>query len=122
MRKTKQQIADEWCHDNGAAKIDIKEKDISLFDGGLFSVEAKKIKRHKIVGYKKLENGNTQVLFSKKRIVPCVDYTAIFWIEELDETIDYLKSMKKMLNGINMKTEQVWKKKLAEELKKGDKK
>ena len=38
-----------------------------------------------------------------------MDYMkAVFWFEELDETINYLKRMKKMLNKIGVKT--TWKK------------
>ena len=100
----KETIIQKWIENNGACRIDIKNRDIILYDGGLFSIESKKVKRKKIVGYKKLPNGNSQVIFSKKATIPDVDYEATMWISELDETINYFKRMKKMLNKIGFKT------------------
>ena len=44
-----------------------------------------------------------KLLFSKKKYTD-VDYYANLWIEELDETIDYLRSMRKMLRGLGYDT------------------
>lgn len=101
----KKTIIQKWKEKNGAADFDLKNRDIILYDGGLFSIEAKKIKGHKIIGYKKLPDGNVQILFSKKKCINDVDYRAYLWFEELDETIRYLKRMKRMLNKIGYKTD-----------------
>jgi hypothetical protein len=97
-------IMEEWISKNGACSFDYKNKDIILPDGGLFSVEKKKYMARKIIGYKKLPNGFIEVLFSKKKMVPSEKYEATIWMSELDETIRYLKSMKRMLNKIGIKT------------------
>lgn len=83
----------------------MKNKDVIFPDEGLFSIESKKIKLPKITGHKKLKNGNSQVLFSKRKYVN-TDYKATLWFEELDETINYLKRMKRMLNKLGYKTKR----------------
>ena len=94
----------KWQSKNGACYFDYKNRDIILPDGGLFSIEKKKYMAHKIIGYKKLPNGNTKILFSKKKLIPSETYEATVWMSELDETINYLKRMKKMLNSMAIKT------------------
>jgi len=101
--KQKRKIIDKWIWDNGAAKFDLKTRDIILCDGGLFSIEKNPIKLHKITGWKELPNGNSQAIFSKKKYKDN-EYAAVFWFEELDENIEYLKRMKKMLNSIGYDT------------------
>jgi len=104
ITKKDKEIMENWIENNGACYFDYKNKDIILPDGGLFSIEKKKYMARKIVGYKKLPNRNTQVLFSKKRLIPSEKYEAAIWMQELDETINYFKSMKRMLNKIGIKT------------------
>lgn len=103
-KMNKQKIIEEWIKKNGCAGFDLKNRDIILYDGGLFSIEKKKVKRSKIVGYKKLPNGSVQILFSKKKTVPYEDYSAVMWFEDIEETIGYFKRMKEMLNKIGYKT------------------
>lgn len=102
--KTKKQIIGEWIATNGGCDFDLKGRDIILYDGGLFSIEAKPIKFKKIIGYKNLPDGGRQVIFSKKKLVKSTEYKAYLWFEELNETINYLRRMKKMLNRIGFKT------------------
>lgn len=105
MKKTnRQKIIEEWIKRNGCAGFDLKNKNIILYDGGLLSIEKKKVKRSKIIGYKKLPDGYTRILFSKKKTVPSEEYSAILWFEEVEETINYFKRMKKMLNKLGYKT------------------
>jgi len=99
----KKKIVEQWIKDNGAASFDFKKKDIWLWDGGLFSVEKEPVMRSKVIGHKKLPNGMTEVLFSKKKYKD-FDLKAVFWMEELDETINYFQRMKKMLNKLGYKT------------------
>ena len=97
-------VMKKWIINHGACSFDYKNHDILLGDGGLFSIEKTKYMAHKVLGYKKLQNGNSEVIFSEKRTVPAERYDAVLWMEELDETISYLKSMKRMLNKLGVKT------------------
>lgn len=115
--KTKQKIVDKWIRDNGAASFEFKTRSITLYDGGLWSIEKKKVKRHKIIGYKKLKNGGSEVLFSKKKIVPGEEYMAILWMNELHETILYLQRMERMLNKVGCKTKQEFRKEFIKRIK-----
>lgn len=98
-------VMKKWISRNGACYFNCKNHDIILPDGGLFSIEKKKYMARKILGYKKLPNGNSRVIFSKKKIVPSETYEATIWMEELDETINYLRRMKKMLNKLGIRTD-----------------
>ena len=102
--KKKGEIIKEWVKNHGAASFDLKKRDIILHDGGLFTIETKKIKLRKIIGYKRHPNGISEVLFSKKKIIPSAEYTAVVWLEELDETIAYFKNMKRMFNKLGYNT------------------
>ena len=104
INKTKKKIIEDWIIHHGAANFDLKKRDIILPDGGLFSIEKEKYKARKIIGHKKLPNGNVEILFSKKKLIPSERYKATFWFQELDETISYFKRMKKMLNKLGYKT------------------
>ncbi len=103
MNKSQKKITQVWIEKNGACRFDLKNKDIHLYDGGLFSIEKEKILLPKIIGTKKLPNGMSQILVSKKKY-PSENLYALIWIQELDETIRYLQSMQRMLNKIGFKT------------------
>jgi len=103
MKNPYRKIAQEWIMKNGACKFDFKNRDILLCDGGLFSIEKEKIMLSKIIGTKKLSNGMSQIIFSKKKY-PSDSFFAMLWMEELDDTIRYFRSMKRMLNKIGFKT------------------
>ena len=117
----KKKASDKWITNHGACSFDFKTRNVLLHDGGLFSIEKKKTKMHKIVGHKNLPDGKVLILFSKKRIVPSEDYTAYLWFEEIDGTIAYFKSMKQMLNKLGIKTNYEYKKNLKEKIKPGSK-
>lgn len=146
-KKEKEKIVNEWINKNGAAEFDLKNRNIILYDGGLFSMENlpkikawtkyKKGKPEKITlngkestvypinfiprKYKGKVDPNKVFNFIKNKInkkntfeeevlhffsMEKMDYiSAIIWFEELDETINYLKRMKKMLNKIGYKTD-----------------
>jgi len=95
---------ENWTKNNGACCFDYKNKDIVLPDEGLFLIEKKKYMARKIVGYKKLPKGIVEILFSKKKPIPSEKYETTIWMQELDETINYFKSMKRMLNKVGIKT------------------
>ena len=97
-------VMSKWISKHGACEFDTNNSNILLGDGGLFSIEKKKRRARKVVGYKKLPNGMTEVLFSKTKPLWAEDYKAVLWMEELDGTINYLKSMKRLLNNLGIKT------------------
>jgi len=142
----KNKIIKKWIENNGCAGFDLKNRDIILYDGGLFYIEnTDKIKEWTKVIKRKAEkrmfNGKEQIVypiefvpkkyrgkvnpnkifnFIKKKIdreenfedevlhffnkSKMDDMKAIIWFEELNETINYLIRMKKMLNKLGYKT------------------
>jgi len=102
--KAKQKIADEWISKNGACSIDLKNTDITLYDGGLFAIEEKEVMRRKILGTKKLSNGYSEIITSKKKTEKGTEHFITLWFQELDETINYLKRLKKLLNKLGYNT------------------
>jgi hypothetical protein len=95
----KKQLSNKWILNNGACGFDFKNKNIILHDGGIFSIETEKMKVSKYVRTKRMSDGNIQFIFSKKKKTIDI-YKAIIYINELDETINYFKRMKKMLNKL----------------------
>ena len=103
----KNKIVREWIRNNGACKFDFRNKDIIFPDGGIWSIRKITEKRHKVIGFKPCswgDNKGSQVIFSKKKY-DAEDYEGVLWIGELDETIEYLKSMSTMLRKIGYKTD-----------------
>lgn len=70
----------------------LKERVLYFNDGGLFSIEKKKVYSPKILKIKK--DGAT--VFSKKKYPDWI-YEASLWFEELRETINYLKRLERLL-------------------------
>lgn len=52
ITKPYKKVIDEWIKKNGACSFDAKNLDIILHDGGLFSIEKKKVMLSKIIGEK----------------------------------------------------------------------
>lgn len=98
----KRKKLDEWIMNNGACEFDLKKRDIWLFDGGLFSIE-KEVKLRPRSRFKRTKDG-LELVHIKGKKVKVEYYKAVFWFEELDETINYLKRMKKVLNKLGYKT------------------
>ena len=99
-----------WISKNGAASFNLKKQGILLHDGGLFSIE-KEIKYHpkqKLIPCtrKGFENCSefVEIPGTRERME---HYTATIWFQELDETIAYLQSMKRMLNKLGYKTRRI---------------
>ncbi len=109
ITKLDKEIIDEWIINHGACTFDSENLDIILHDGGLFSIEKEKIMLPKIIGRKKIPNGMTQILFSKKKY-PAERTFARLWIKDIDSTIRYFVSMKKMFNKIGIATNFINKK------------
>ncbi|TAL57993.1 MAG: hypothetical protein EPN86_00970 [Nanoarchaeota archaeon] len=102
---------------NGACTVDFKNRNIILHDGGLFYIDSKRVRRHKIIGFKKLSNGASEVLFSKKATIKDINHEAVLWFEELRETINYLKRLERFLNSQGYKTNPPFNKKILASLK-----
>lgn len=103
LKKWQKRKCIEWVGRQGGACLDFKNKDVILHDGGLFSIDKKKIKIPKTKGFKKLPNGQCQVIFTKKKY-PHECYDAIMWFEDVDSTINWFKSLKRLLNSIGYRT------------------
>ena len=54
-------------------------------------------------------------------MVPSEKYKAIIWMDELDETIVYLQSMRRMLNKLSIKTNTSlqWERDIRKKIKEG---
>lgn len=119
INKTKQKIIKQWIQKHGAATFDLRDKNIILYDGGLFSIEKEvKIKpKTRVIFGKPKETGinGKMIKACEVKFIPIKRngrtikekveyYKANIWIEELDDIINYFKSMKKMLNKIGFKT------------------
>jgi len=108
MKKTKEQIVKEWCHNNGGASFNFETRDIILHDGGLFSAEIHKKRVKKFLRFMKIKSGKhkgfIEGVYSKKKTKIQTTIDAVFWFEELDETINYLRRMKRMLNKLGYDT------------------
>ena len=104
LNKKQREICKDWIYKHGCASLDFKKRDVILHDGGLFSIDKKIVKMQKATGkFKKLPNGCLQLLFTKKKY-PAEIYDAVLWFEELDITIRWLKSLKRLLNSLGYKT------------------
>lgn len=118
-QKAKQKKVENWIKRNGCATFDFKNKEVVLHDGGLFSVEKEiKIKPKTKIIFGKLHKTNINGKMIKTRemkLIPirkngkvineeCEYYKANIWFEEIDETINYFISMKRMLNKLGFKT------------------
>jgi len=99
----KEKIIKKWVEVNGAATFDLKEREIILHDGGILSVD-KKIKYRPRSRWKEQDNGFFKLVNIKGPKVRYEDYDCSLWFEELDETINYLRRMKAMLNGLGYRT------------------
>lgn len=131
----KQKVIDGWISKHGAASFDLREKDIILWDSGLFSIskEVKTKNKTRVVVDKKptitkingkdIKSYRVNFIPVKKNGKPVKekveDYKAVFWMEELDEVINYLISMRKMLRSIGIKTDTSvkWMKKISKRKK-----
>jgi hypothetical protein len=102
--KSKRKRTEEWINKNGACSIDLKNKEFTLYGGGLFAIEEKKIKRRKFLGFEKLANGYLRILSSKNKCVNDKEKFIVVWFQELDDTINYLTRLKKLLNALGYNT------------------
>ena len=118
LKMNKKKIAQEWSKKHGGASFDFKTRNILLYDGGFFSIQKKKIKLHKIVGYKKLKGGGSQIIFSKKKKIKAEEFTAYLWFEELDDFIKSLQSIRRMLHNLRYRTDRPFKKSFIKKLEK----
>jgi len=120
LSKINKEKAEKWIKRNGCASFDFKNKDIIFWDGGLFAIEKEiKIKPKTRIIFGKMDevmslNGKT-IKARELKFIPLRKngrvineeveyYKAIIWFQELDETINYFISMKKMLNKIGFQT------------------
>lgn len=105
--KDKQKIVDKWIENNGCASFDLKNKQIIFHDGGGFSVD----KRIKYLPRRRLKpikegpfKGGAEFAEIKGPKVRHEFYDCYYSFCDLDDTINRLRRMKMMLNGLGYKT------------------
>lgn len=105
--KQKEKMADEWRCSHGAASFDIKERNVILHDGGLFSIETK-VKYLPRTRFKPITEGpwkgGAKLVIIKGPKVRHEFHDAYLWFEDVDGMISYFKSMKRMLNKLGYHT------------------
>lgn len=109
MVQPRNKLVRKWIREHGAASFDFKNHDVIFGDGGLFSIDSKKKMVKRAKGFKKIKDSNmTEVVFTKKKY-PITVYQASMWFEDIDDTIDYFKDLKKLLNTLGYKTSPKYK-------------
>jgi len=130
------EILERWLTANGCVTFDYKNDDILIHDGGLFAMEDRpkrkqnfELKFIKPNTTHKFPNGKpitgSEVIFIKKPGTYIQhNYIAYQWPSELDETIQWFMSLKRVLNKVGIETNRslIWKKRLFKEVKKEKKK
>lgn len=109
----KQKIVEKWTENNGCASFDLKEKQIIFHDGGGFSIEKiiKYLPRHRWKPIKEGSlKGGAEMVEIKGPKVRHEFYDCYSSFCDLDEKINHLRRMKKMLNDMGYKT-TLWDKK-----------
>lgn len=106
--REKEKVAQEWAKKNGGASFDLKERQIILHDGGGFSIE----KEIKYLPRRRLKpivegplRGMIELVPIKGPKVRHEFYNCYYSFIDLDETINRLRRMKKMLNGLGYRTD-----------------
>lgn len=104
----KRKVIDKWIEKNGGATFDLKDKQIIFHDGAGFWVkkEIKYLPRHR---WKPITEGKwkggAKLIDIKGPKVKYEFYSCYYSFEDLDETINYLRRIKKMLNDLGYKTD-----------------
>jgi hypothetical protein len=114
-KKECEEINLKWKMKNGCSNFDFKEKNMIIYDGGLFPICEKEVMRNKVLGTKKIkfdfngkETNGYKVIFSKKKYKDKENYVVI-WFSELRETIEHLQRAEKLLKKLGYNTD--WRKK-----------
>lgn len=107
----KQKIIDKWIEKNGCASFDIEEEQIIFHDGAGFCIE----KEIKYLPRRRLKpitegplKGGAELIKIKGPKVRHEFYKSYYSFCDLDDTINRLRRMKKMLNEIGYKTSSPW--------------
>jgi len=118
LTKAERDILEKWRMANGCVTFDYDTDDILIHDGGLFGMEDKhkrvqntKITFKKSANVHRFPNGKkitgSEVIFTK---IPGThiehNYVAYQWPSELDDTIDWMKRLKKVLNSVGIETDR----------------
>jgi hypothetical protein len=118
LTKGEREVLEKWRTANGCATFDFKNDDIIIHDGGLFAIaDEPKRKQNFKVSFKKSEkpitfpNGKkitgSEVIFTKEAGTHIEhNYQVIIWPSELDDTINYLNRLKKVLNNVGIETDR----------------
>lgn len=119
--KDKEKIIEKWRKNNGGASFNLKEEEIILHDGGGFSIEktVKYLPRRRLKQIKEGPfKGCAEFAKIKGPKVRHEFYDCYYSFCDLDDTINYLRRMKTMLNDLGYDTSSPWKRNIkANELK-----
>ena len=100
----KEKLCEEWISKHGCCNFDLKNKCIQFYDGGLYSLEEFKVKRSRIHHWKRLPNGDVELITTKKKY-PYIDRRAVICFDDIDNTINYFRALKRFVkNTLKEKT------------------
>jgi len=129
------EILEKWIMNNGCVTFDYENDDILIHDGGLFAMEdkPKRVPNSKITFSKKASfhmMGGKKLKFHEMihTKLPGTyiqhNYIAYQWPSELDETIQWFRRLKRVLNKVGIETNRslIWQKGLSNIIKKETKK
>jgi len=114
-KKQLDKIAEKWLYKNGASKIDFKNHEIILWDGGLFGGEVKKkkvprtkIRLDHIPGSKNSLMVSTKLGGMKNEYY----YDGRLWFEDISGHVRYFKRLERLLKSLGYNTDirKQWKK------------
>jgi len=135
LTSKEREILEKWREANGCVTFDYENDDILIHDGGLFGMEdkPKRVQNSKITFSKK--SSFTLIGGKKHKFHEMIhtklpgtyiqhNYIAYQWPSELDETIQWLTKLKRVLNKVGIETNRslVWQKEISKAVKKENKK
>ncbi len=109
--KNKEKIIEKWIEKNGCASFDLKNEQIIFHDGAGFCIEKeiKYLPRHRWIPIKEgLLKGMSSLTEIKGPKVRHEFYKSYYSFCDLDDTINHLRRMKKMLNDLGYETSSPW--------------
>ena len=110
----KKKIIEKWRRKGGWASFDLKNEQIIFHDGAGFCIEKeiKYLSRYRTYPIKEgLYKGGRRMVPIKGPKVKHEFYKSYYSFCDLDDTINHLRRMKKMLNSLGYETSSPWNRK-----------
>ena len=111
LTKKKQEIVDKWIRKNGCSDFDFKNEQIIFHDGAGFCIEKeiKYLPRHRLKPIKEGPfKGGAIFTEIKGPKVRHEFYKSYYSFCDIDDTINRLRRMQKMLNSLGYETSSPW--------------